>query len=263
MPAERSPLSCRLIIDRFGGPYFLPLSIVARLDFTLPESKEVWKHLESASARSSHNTRQIFEDFLTMTVCSLSGGQMEDEYMKLVPRYSEGKNGDRAIDYFPKACGTLIEAMEKTRQDILGDLFQGGVTFGENGQFFTPECICKLMAQMSVSADDTGKRILDPACGSGRTLLAAADVNPRNEFYGVDVDHRCVQMTAINLALRNLYGWVIHGNSLTREEWTAYRTGFNGTGVIQRVERQEAPEPVRETIDEAVASTKGEQLLLF
>ena len=236
---------------------------MGNISFTLPESKEVWKQLENAAARSSHNTRQVFEDFLTMTVCSLSGGQMEDEYMKIVPRYIEGKKGDRAIDYFPKAFGALIDGMEKTRQDILGDVFQGGVTFGENGQFFTPDPICNLLAQMNMSAEDSGKRILDPACGSGRTLLAAAEVNRHNEFYGVDVDHRCVQMTAINLALRNLYGWVIHGNTLSGEEWTAYRTGFNGTGVIQRVERQAMPEPIREVIDEAVASTRGEQLMLF
>lgn len=188
---------------------------------------------------------------------------MEDEYMKLVPRYAEVKHGDRAIDYFPKAFGALIEAMEATHQDILGDIFQGGVTFGEHGQFFTPDPICDVMAQMSVSSEESGKRVLDPACGSGRTLLAAAKINPKNEFYGVDLDHRCAQMTAINLALHNLNGWVVHGNSLSNEEWTVYRTGFNGKGVIQKVERQAAPEPVREIIDEAVATSQGEQLLLF
>jgi N-6 DNA methylase len=234
--------------------------------FSLPESKAVWNHLETASMRSHHNPRQAFEDFLTMTVCSLSGGQMEDEYMALVPRYSEGVKGKRAIDSFPEAFGALIEGMEKTRQDILGDVFQGGVTFGENGQFFTPDHLCRVMAQMNMSAEDTGKRILDPACGSGRTLLACADINPNNEFYGQDVDLRCVQMTAINLALRNLYGWVIWGNSLAMEERMIYRTGFNGKGVIQKIEPEECPEPVRAIIEEpetVIPAGPAKQLSLF
>jgi hypothetical protein len=242
---------------------------MSKESFTLQESKAVWKELENASMRSSHNTRQVFEDWLTMVTCSLSGGQMEDEYMALVPRYSEGKTGDRAIDYFPKAFGALIEGMEKTRQDILGDVFCGGVSFGENGQFFTPDCICQMMAQMQISPDDTGKRILDPACGSGRTLLAAADINPNNEFYGVDVDIRCVRMTAINLALRNLYGWVTWGNTLTDETWLHFRTGFNGRGVIQKVEPAAAPEKVQQIVEqpsvqaEVIDLGPAKQLSLF
>tara|TARA_R110002072_G_scaffold179059_1_gene335065 strand:+ start:127689 stop:128207 length:519 start_codon:yes stop_codon:yes gene_type:complete len=169
-----------------------------------------------------------------MSVCSLSGGQMEAEYLQVVEKYSEGEKGDRACDYLANAFGALVNAMEETRADIIGDLFQGGVTFGENGQFFTPEPITILMAQMQMS-DKGGQRVLDPACGSGRTLLAVADVNRHNEFYGVDVDHRCVQMTAINLALRNLYGYVIHGNSLTQEQWRAYRTGFNWSASLKLI----------------------------
>lgn len=230
---------------------FLPLFSVANVSFLLPESKAVWKELENAATRSSHNTRQVFEDWLEMVTCSLSGGQLETEYMALVPRYSEGRPGDRAIDYFPKAFGALIEGMEKTRQDILGDIFCGGITFGENGQFFTPDHLCSVMAQMQMSAADTGKRILDPACGSGRTLLACADINRNNEFYGVDVDIRCVRMAAINMALRNLYGWVTWGNTLTDETWMHFRTGFNGKGVIKKVEPAAAPEPVKHVVEQA------------
>ena len=237
---------------------------MSKEQFLYPESKQVWKHLETASARSHHNTRQVFEDFLEMAVCSLAGGTMEDDYMQIVPRYAEGEKGHRAIDSFPIALGTLIEGMEKTRKDILGDLFQGGVTFGENGQFFTPEHLCEMMAQMEISPEDSGKRIFDPACGSGRTLLAAADIAPQNEFYGQDIDIRCVRMTAINLALRNLYGYVIWGNSLADERRLVFRTGFNGKGVIEKITPEEHPEPVREIIERPPEPQKsGRQLALF
>lgn len=243
-----------------GDLYFLPPSHVAKESFQHSESKAIWKQLESASVRSHHDTRRCFADFLTMTVCDLSGGQMEDEYLKTVERYSEGEKGNRACDYMANAFGELVNAMEETRADILGDLYMGGVSFGENGQFYTPEHICTLMAQISMP-DNSGQRVLDPACGSGRTLLAAADINRHNEFYGVDVDHRCVQMTAINLALRNLYGYVIHGNSLTNETWRAYRTGFNGKGVLKELKIEECPPIVRQAVERS--PEPGKQLALF
>jgi hypothetical protein len=245
--------------------YSFPPPPLAKENFTQRESQAIWNHLEIAAVRSHHNPRQAFEDFLEMSVCSLSGGQMEEDYMKLVPSYSEGEKGRRAIDSFPVAFAALVEAMERTQLDILGDLFQGGVTFGENGQFFTPDHLCKIMAQMTMTGEETGKRIIDPACGSGRTLLAAGDINPNNEFYGIDVDLRCARMTAINLALRNLYGWVVWGNALSSEEWLYYRTGFNlRGGVIEKIEPARVPETVKTIVEEQVATNKAsKQLSLF
>ncbi len=36
----------------------------------------------------------------------------------------------------------LVDAMEKCNADFLGDLFQDGITYGEAGQYFTPESVC-------------------------------------------------------------------------------------------------------------------------
>lgn len=183
-----------------------------------------------------------------MTVCALSGGRMEAEYLEVAKRYSDGPKGRRAIDAFPEAFGNLVQAMEKTRKDILGDIFEGAIARGENGQFFTPETICQLMARMTMEAGAT--RVCDPCVGSGRNLLAAADVNPHAEFYGQDVDLRCVRMTTINLAFRNLYGWIIWGDSLKNEQKLILRTGFDGRGFVRSVEPEKVPEPVREVIRE-------------
>jgi type I restriction-modification system DNA methylase subunit len=98
----------------------------------------------------------------------------------------------------------LVKIVEETRAGILGDLFMGAITYGEHGQLYTPDNICEMMAMMTMSAEDHGGRVLDSCCGSGRMLLAAADINRNNEFYGVDIDLHCVRMTAINLGLRNL-----------------------------------------------------------
>lgn len=202
-----------------------------------------------------------------MSVCALSGGQMEEQYMATVKRHTEGKPGKRGCDSISHAFGTLVNVMEETRQDILGDLFQGGITYGEAGQFLTPEPICQMMAAMTVGdvAEDEGsarKNVCDPCCGSGRMLLAVADLKPHWEFVGQDVDLRCVRMTAINLALRNLYGYVIWGNSLGLEQRLVYRTGFNLRGVIREIPLADCPAPVQQAATEPTADREpsaGEQ----
>ena len=52
-------------------------------------------------------------------------------------------------------------------------------------------------------------------------------------------------MTTINLALRNLYGCVIWGNTLANERRLVYRTGFDLTGFISEVPLGDCPEPVQ------------------
>lgn len=96
-----------------------------------------------------------------------------------------------------------------------------------------------------VSGDEMkpAERVCDPCCGSGRMLLSAAMINRNRTFVGQDVDLRCVRMTAINLALHNLYGYVIWGNSLTLEQKLVYQTGFNGKGVIREVRPAPADDP--------------------
>ena len=72
-------------------------------------------------------------------------------------------------------------------------------------------------------------------------LLAMAKLNPNGVFVGQDADLRCVKITAINLGLRNLYGYAIWGNSLSNERKLVYATGFNGKGVIRRITDEELP----------------------
>jgi hypothetical protein len=155
---------------------------------------------------------------------------MEELYMETVKTYADGPTGRRGCDLQAALFGDLVHIMEETRADLLGDLFQGAITYGENGQFITPDSICELIAEMT---GGEGESVCDPCCGSGRMLLASARLNRNREFIGQDVDLRCVRMTAINLALRGLYGYVIWGDSLKQEQRLIYRTGFNGRGFIR------------------------------
>ena len=236
---------------------------MAKEQFFHPESAELLKTLDEAARRSGVSRGQAWEDFLHMTVCSLSGGRMEEQYMAVVRKHSQGTPGRRGCDSLAELFAKSIAAMEteETRgemKDILGDLYQGSITYGEAGQYFSPEPIARMMAAVTVGdvpeeARHEKKSVSDPACGSGRMLLAVAEMQPHWLFVGRDVDLRCVRMCAINLALRNLYGYVIQGNSLADERRLVYRTGFDLVGVISEVPISECPKPVQQTASEPAA----------
>lgn len=214
---------------------------LAKEQFAHRETQELLAMLDGVAAKTG-SRGQVFEDWITMAVCALAGGTMEEEYLATVAKYTAGEKGKRPIDQLAAAFGRLVTIMEETREDILGDLFQGAITYGEHAQYFTPAPICDLVAQLTAGDEHrAGERISDPCCGSGRMLLAMAKVKPDGVFVGQDADLRCVKITAINLGLRNLYGYAIWGNSLTNERKLVYATGFNGKGVIRRITDDELP----------------------
>lgn len=99
--------------------------------------------------------------------------------------------------------------------DLLGEFFMREVTMGRNGQYFTPEPVCKFMAK--ITGSEKGNKIADSCCGSGRMLLAHADncEKPHNKnYYGNDIDLICAKMCALNLLLNSLTGVVTCGNGL-------------------------------------------------
>jgi type I restriction-modification system DNA methylase subunit len=225
--------------------------------FAYDGSRDLFKDLERLSQRSGVSRNQAFEDWLTAMVCALGHPLMEDEYMAMVERHQEGKQGKRGIDLMPQMFGNLTNVMTDTRADILGDIFQGAITYGEAGQFMTPEPVAQLMAKMT---GERGFTVYDPCCGSGRMLLAVAQENRQRllrVFIGQDIDLRCVKMTTLNLALNNLTGYVIWGNTLAAESKKAYETGFNGQNCVREIAPADCPAPVQRRVAEPPFTTSA------
>lgn len=120
--------------------------------------------------------------------------------------------------------------------DILGRVFHELNLHSEwNGQFFSPDDICRLMACLSninPSEDKNYATINDSACGSGAMLIAAAwDMRRKNIDHtkhmlaiAQDIDIRCVWMAYIQFCLYKIPAVVIHGNTLTNEKWATWHT---------------------------------------
>jgi len=183
------------------------------------------------------NAWDIWSDFVTMFACALSNGvdkshyeQREALYLARIRRYSKEEQ-----KRFPElAAHTVLALEENPEQDFLGSIFME-LSLGNvyKGQFFTPYCVCKLMAEIAEGdIVETAKKsryasINDPCCGSGAMLIAGvnnakqvlekAGFNFQNHILivGQDVDPTAVMMAYIQLSLLGVAGYFKVGNSLT------------------------------------------------
>lgn len=157
----------------------------------------------------------------------------EKEYLNIINRYDKKEQR-----LFPQMFALIIEELEKNpNQDLLGELYMLLQISNKNaGQFFTPYYVCKVMSSVTFNRKELGKTVhkkgyasvYDCACGAGATLISASEIcksmfkkyNYQNHimFVGQDINITCVHMCYIQLALHNLAGYVIHGNTLTKPE---------------------------------------------
>ena len=198
-----------------------------------------------------YDLRPVFDDFLTMSMCAVTQipgagkSHYEDLYLKTISRYKE----DKLRFQFPKLFSQLIVEMEQRvddsqGNDVLGDFYELNFCRRNSGQFFTPWPVCQFMAK---SICDNGeksedvKRVIDPTCGSGRMLLAAAKtMGWGHEYYGIDLDHTCVKMTALNLFLNGiLHSEVMCADALNHDDFRiSYKLSFLPLGIF-RIEQKE------------------------
>jgi hypothetical protein len=60
---------------------------------------------------------------------------MEDEYLQTIEKHKAGERGKRGVDKLAEMFAVLVDITGRTREDIIGDLFQGGITYGEKASF--------------------------------------------------------------------------------------------------------------------------------
>jgi hypothetical protein len=175
------------------------------------------QHMEQLARR--HGVHSVFSHFLTLLMCAFSLGQREEEYLKTIRKYEKPE-----AYLISEALAALVVEMTGDGTgmvDVLGDYFEQHLSYGRNGQFFTPQHLCDMMARLKNPTTPL-ERILDPACGSGRMLMAMAKVNRFATFYGADNDRNCAMMCAINMCLNGMYGEVAWMNSITNQFYAAW-----------------------------------------
>ncbi len=157
-----------------------------------------------------YDITQLFDDFLTIVICCMGRETNEDLYFETIKRYE-----NEELNYFARMLGELVLIYERAEKagrwcDPLGTFYEILASRSKKsglGQFFTPESLCNLMAQIMVS-DEWGQTVNEPCSGSGRMVLAANHKTKGNYYVCEDIDPICAKMTAINLCFHKIKGEV-------------------------------------------------------
>jgi len=203
--------------------------------------QNIIKELE-AITRLGYSTHTVFIDWLDLMLYALTAD--DENYLAIVKSYDNNREkGRRPIDHFTKAFALLMVEMQKTNNEILGEIYMIlGVNNMHLSQYFTPAPICDFMARIVGSGKGNA---IDPACGTGAMLIARAKITTSEDlydsvFYGQDIDYTCVKMTALNMLFFNLNGFAICGNTLAFEARSAYQTVRTPIGgMIKKLSNEE------------------------
>lgn len=98
--------------------------------------------------------------------------------------------------------------------DLFGDAYEFlisnyAATAGKSGgEFFTPQHVSKLIAQLAMHKQTSVNKIYDPACGSGSLLLQAKkhfDAHIIEDgFFGQEINHTTYNLARMNMFLHNI-----------------------------------------------------------
>lgn len=233
--------ACIVVIDRAGGIESEKIESCKSKQSGYNKISTISEEAKNDFARAfndftyKHGQSNAFIDFLDYTLLVMKWWEPNRDFSYLEKKYGE---------LYPRFADMLISLSEVSDNagegfsDGLGDLFMELVSGGRNGQFFTPENISDMMSKLIVPEIEDNKSILDPACGSGRMLLAAAKRNRNTFFFGCDNDVTCCKMAVINLILNTLQGEIALMDSLTMDYTKSWEVSYrNHNGVNMPIYR--------------------------
>ncbi|WP_347839596.1 type I restriction-modification system subunit M [uncultured Draconibacterium sp.] len=162
---------------------------------------EIFSAIESSANGypSEQDIKGLFADFDTTS--NRLGNTVENKNKRLaavlkgVAELNFGNFEDNQIDLFGDAYEFLIS-------NYAANAGKSG------GEFFTPQNVSKLIAQLAMHKQETVNKIYDPAAGSGSLLLQAKKHFDNHiiedGFYGQEINHTTYNLARMNMFLHNI-----------------------------------------------------------
>ncbi|MFG8078110.1 type I restriction-modification system subunit M [Pseudomonas aeruginosa] len=148
---------------------------------------------------SERDIKGLFADFDTTS--NRLGNTVKDKNARL----ADVLKGVAKLDF-----GTFDES----HIDLFGDAYEFLISnYAANagksgGEFFTPQQVSKLIAQLAMHKQTRINKIYDPACGSGSLLLQAKkqfeDHVIEEGFFGQELNHTTYNLARMNMFLHNV-----------------------------------------------------------
>lgn len=188
----------------------------AKTDENLNETlSRVFKNIENSAkgTDSEDDLRGLFDD---LDVNSNKLGATVTKRNELLVKILDAIGDLKLGDYQENSIDAFGDAYEFLMTMYASNAGKSG------GEFFTPQEVSELLAEITVVGKKQVNKVYDPACGSGSLLLKFAKVlgkeNVRQGFYGQEVNITTYNLCRINMFLHDINYEkfdIAHGDTLT------------------------------------------------
>ncbi|MCC9066457.1 type I restriction-modification system subunit M [Flavobacterium piscisymbiosum] len=157
---------------------------------------------------------------LTHIEQSTMGSESEEDFGNLfsdldLTSHKLGKSESDKNELIVKVLVHLDEIdfdLENVDSDVLGDAYEyliGKFASGAGkkaGEFYTPQQVSSILAQLVTVGKDKLKSVYDPTCGSGSLLLRVAkEVKTVNAFYGQEMNPTTYNLCRMNMIMHDVH----------------------------------------------------------
>lgn len=176
-----------------------------------------------ANAHSNDNLNTDLAAIFSAVENSANGYPSERDIKGLFADFDTTSNrlGNTVVDKNKRLAAVLkgvagldFGGFEGSQIDLFGDAYEFLISnYAANagksgGEFFTPQHVSKLIAQLAMHKQRSVNKIYDPACGSGSLLLQAKkhfDAHIIEDgFFGQEINHTTYNLARMNMFLHNI-----------------------------------------------------------
>ena len=177
----------------------------------------------AAKAKKNDNLNTDLASIFTAIESSANGYPSESDIKGLFADFDTTSNrlGNTVADKNTRlsavlkgVAGLSFGEFQDNQIDLFGDAYEFLISnYAANagksgGEFFTPQHVSKLIAQLAMHKQTTVNKIYDPAAGSGSLLLQAKkhfDAHIIEDgFFGQEINHTTYNLARMNMFLHNI-----------------------------------------------------------
>lgn len=195
---------------------FVNVTKIARNNPNLNETlATIFRNIENSAkgAKSEDDLKGLFDD---LDVNSNKLGRTVEKRNQRLAQLLESIEGLKLGNYSDNIIDAFGDAYEYLMAMYASNAGKSG------GEFYTPQEISELLAEITTIGKKEVNKVYDPACGSGSLLLKFAKVlgknNVRKGFFGQEINLTTYNLCRINMFLHDINYTkfdIAHGDTLT------------------------------------------------
>jgi len=153
---------------------------------------------------SEGDIKGLFADFDTTS--NRLGNTVKDKNLRLAAVLKGVAGLDFGHEFYEKADADQIDLFGDAYEFLISNYAANAGKSG--GEFFTPQHVSKLIAQLAMHKQTSVNKIYDPAAGSGSLLLQAKKHFDNHiiedGFWGQEINHTTYNLARMNMFLHNI-----------------------------------------------------------